>query len=66
MGEYSIEEFKTPFDLKLKGNKLYGLGSCDMKGGIAAMLDCVAKINFSKLKSGMKLYFTYDEERRIL
>ncbi len=33
-----------------------------MKGGIAAMLDTVSQINFSKLKSGMKLYFTYDEE----
>ncbi len=57
-----IDEFKTPFDLKLKENRLYGLGVCDMKGGIAAMLDCVKKINFSKLKNGMKLYFTYDEE----
>lgn len=33
-----------------------------MKGGIAAMLDAVAKIDFSNLKNGMKLYFTYDEE----
>lgn len=57
-----IDEFKTPFDLKLKDGYLYGLGSCDMKGGIAAMLDAVAKIDFSKVKGGMKLYFTYDEE----
>ena len=57
-----IDEFKTPFDLTLKDNFLYGLGSCDMKGGIAAMLDAVAKVDFSKLNSGMKLYFTYDEE----
>ena len=33
-----------------------------MKGGIAAMLEAVSKINFKKLKNGMKLYFTYDEE----
>lgn len=57
-----IDEFKTPFDLTLKDNYLYGLGACDMKGGIAAMLDAVAKIDFSKLDGGMKLYFTYDEE----
>lgn len=57
-----IDEFKNPFDLTLKDGYLYGLGSCDMKGGIAAMLDAVSQINFSKLKSGMKLYFTYDEE----
>lgn len=57
-----IEEFKNPFDLTEKGEELYGLGSCDMKGGIAAMLDAVSKIDFTKLKSGMKLFFTYDEE----
>ena len=57
-----IEEFKNPFELTLKDNYLYGLGACDMKGGIAAMLETVSKIDFSKLKNGMKLYFTYDEE----
>ncbi len=57
-----IEEFKNPFDLTFKDGYLYGLGACDMKGGIAAMLDAASKVDFSKLKSGMKLYFTYDEE----
>ena len=57
-----IEEFKNPFDLIEKNNNLFGLGVCDMKGGIAAMLDAVATIDFNKLKGGMKLYFTYDEE----
>ena len=57
-----IEEFKNPFELTLKDGFSYGLGTCDMKGGIAAMLDAVASIDFSNLKSGMKLYFTYDEE----
>ena len=52
----------NPFELTKKENKLYGLGTCDMKGGIAAILDAVSKIDFSKLKYGMKLYFTYDEE----
>lgn len=57
-----IDEFKDPFNLKLKDNNLYGLGVCDMKGGISAMLDCIPQIDFSNLKNGMKLYFTYDEE----
>lgn len=57
-----IDDFKTPFDLRIENEKLYGLGVCDMKGGIAAMIDAVEKTDFSKLKSGMKLYFTYDEE----
>lgn len=51
-----------PFELTEINNKLYGLGTCDMKGGIAAMLDAISQIDFSKLKYGMKLYFTYDEE----
>ena len=58
-----VNKWKTnPFELTKLGNKLYGLGVCDMKGGIAAMLEAVSKINFSKLTYGMKLYFTYDEE----
>ena len=57
-----IENFKNPFELTLKNGYLYGLGACDMKGGIAAMLDAVSQIDFNKLKNGMKLYFTYDEE----
>ncbi|MBP3255057.1 MAG: M20/M25/M40 family metallo-hydrolase [Clostridia bacterium] len=55
-------EFIDPFNVKIKDNKLYGLGVCDMKGGIAAMLDALSEIDFTKLKYGMKLYFTYDEE----
>jgi acetylornithine deacetylase len=57
-----IEEFKNPHTLTLKDGNLYGLGACDMKGGIAAMLDAVSEIDFSNTKGGMKFYFTYDEE----
>ena len=56
------DEFKNPFNMKITDDKLFGLGVCDMKGGIAAILDAVKQIDFSKLKYGMKLYFTYDEE----
>lgn len=52
----------NPFELTNVDGKLYGLGACDMKGGVAAMLQAVAEIDFTKLKNGMKLYFTYDEE----
>lgn len=57
-----IEDFKKPFELTYKEGFLYGLGVCDMKGGIAAMLEAISQIDFSKLKKGMKVYFTYDEE----
>lgn len=52
----------NPFELTNADGKLYGLGTCDMKGGVAAMLQAVAEIDCTKLKYGMKLYFTYDEE----
>jgi len=52
----------NPFNLTEKNGYLYGLGACDMKGGIAAILKAVSEIDFSKIKYGMKLYFTYDEE----
>lgn len=52
----------NPFELTKKDDKLYGLGTCDMKGGIAAILEALAKIDLNKLKYGIKLYFTYDEE----
>ena len=52
----------NPFELIKVDNKLYGLGVCDMKGGIAAMIEAISQIDFKKLKYGMKLYFTYDEE----
>lgn len=58
-----IEGWKTdPFTLVEKGNKLYGLGACDMKGGISAILDAVLSTNLEEIKNGIKLYFTYDEE----
>lgn len=52
----------NPFELTKIEDRLYGLGACDMKGGVAAMLQAVAEIDFGKMKYGMKLYFTYDEE----
>lgn len=52
----------NPLELTKINNKLYGLGTCDMKGGIAVILQAISEIDFTKLKYGMKLYFTYNEE----
>lgn len=55
---WKYEKFNTT---KIE-NKIYGLGVCDMKSGIAAMISSISQIDFSKMKNGIKLYFTYDEE----
>ncbi len=52
----------NPLELTEIDNKLYGLGTCDMKGGIAAILKAVLDTDWNKLNYGIKLIFTYDEE----
>lgn len=53
----------NPHRLTIKDDKLYGLGVCDMKGGIAAFLDALDKIDLKKLKKGIQIILTYDEEK---
>lgn len=53
---------KNPFDLCIENDNIYGLGVCDMKGGIAAFLKACATLKNQTLKNGVKLFFTYDEE----
>ena len=48
----------NPLEGKVKDNKLYGLGSCDMKGGIACILSAVKEIP----TKGLALLFYCDEE----
>ena len=50
----------NPFELKEENDKLIGLGSCDMKGGIAAVLSTISKLDLNKNK--LALYLTNDEE----
>ena len=52
----------NPFKLIKENNKLYGLGTCDMKGGIAAMLSTLSLLDKKKINKKIKVYFTYDEE----
>ena len=49
-----------PFTVLEVGNKLIGLGTCDMKGGIAAILSAISKVDLEKNR--IALYFTNDEE----
>lgn len=50
----------SPFELQEIDNKLLGLGACDMKGGISAILDVISKIDLNK--NHLALYFTNNEE----
>lgn len=52
----------NPYELIEQDGKLYGLGVCDMKSGIASFIKAVEEIDLKKLKKGIKIYITYDEE----
>lgn len=54
-----------PLTLTEEDGKLYGLGACDMKGGIAAALYAASAAPLDEIKAagkGIKMYWTYDEE----
>jgi len=51
-----------PFTLVQKGDKLYGRGSCDMKGFDALALCAVPKALKAGVKRPIQLALTYDEE----
>jgi len=52
----------NPFKLTKKNNRLYGRGSCDMKGFIATILSIIPDIKIKDLKKPLHLIFSYDEE----
>ena len=52
----------SPFRLTERDGKLYGRGSCDMKGYVACCLAAVPDMLSAKLKKPLHLAFSYDEE----
>ena len=59
----AVQWKKDPFSGELDGNKVYGRGSTDMKGGVAAMT--IAALNLAKAstkKAGITLVITASEE----
>ena len=51
-----------PFKAEIKNEKLYGRGSCDMKGYIACVLAFAPILSKSKLNRDIHFSFTFDEE----
>lgn len=51
-----------PFDPVEKDGRLYGRGSCDMKGSLAAMLTAINQINIADQTAPIYLVATADEE----
>jgi len=51
-----------PWQLTDKGGKLYGRGSCDMKGFVACALAAVPRLKAARLKVPVHFAFSYDEE----
>ena len=51
-----------PFEPTIKGDRLYGRGSCDMRGSIASMLAATELASSAGLSKPLYLVFTADEE----
>lgn len=51
-----------PFTLKQADGKIFGLGSCDMKGFFAFILEALKSIPLEKLKKPLYILATADEE----
>jgi len=53
---------KDPLKLTEEGNRLYGLGSIDMKGFFAFILQACREMDLSRLKQPLRILATADEE----
>ncbi len=51
-----------PFDPRIDGDRLYGRGSCDMKGSIASMLAAVSQRAKASFDRPLYVVVTADEE----
>lgn len=51
-----------PFDPRVEGNRVYGRGSYDMKGGAASLMSAVAKLSQEKIAGTILVALVADEE----
>ena len=61
-GEPSLWNVTTPFEPKVKDGKLYGRGSCDMKGPDACILNACKKLSKESFKRQLTVAFTAGED----
>jgi len=52
----------NPFEIKEEGDKLYGRGTCDMKGFVAVCMAFAKDFASAELKFPIHFAFSYDEE----
>lgn len=52
----------SPFHPQVEGNRVYGRGSCDMKGGVAAIMSAAAALSQEDFKGKLILALVCDEE----
>ncbi|MGY4676366.1 acetylornithine deacetylase [Pasteurella sp. P03HT] len=55
-----------PFKLTEQAGKLYGLGSADMKGFFAFVIEAISQLELSELKKPLRILATADEETTML
>ncbi|WP_040975399.1 acetylornithine deacetylase [Necropsobacter massiliensis] len=55
-----------PFKLTEKNSRFYGLGSADMKGFFAFVLDAIRNIELNKLTKPLRILATADEETTLI
>ena len=55
-----------PFSAEIRDNRIYGRGSCDIKGALATMLATGASFEAADLTAPVYLVFTADEGSRVL
>lgn len=61
-GKWSFD----PFKLTEQAGKFYGLGTADMKGFFAFVVDTVSQLDLSQLKKPLRILATADEETTML
>lgn len=53
---------ENPFEARIVGDKMYGRGSCDMKGSVACMIEVASRYDASDLHAPLYVVITADEE----